>query len=117
MFYKLDGKRVVEGKEFMMENRQLFLTKMGDMSVSTIFLGVEHGRDNKDRPILFETMISGGKYDDSTVRYVDWESARSGHDACVEKIRDDAIKHMMQKNKVTRKEATDSIETQELLEV
>jgi hypothetical protein len=116
-FYKLSGKQIAQCAPFNLQNQQLFLTKMGGIHVSTIFLGVSHGFTADDEPILFETMISGGEHGGSTFRYTDWDSARVGHDSCVEKAREEAILCMIAKNRMTREEAIDSIKTQELLEV
>lgn len=47
--------------------------------VSTIFTGIatSHGRDAAPR--LFETMVSGGVFDNARQRYGTWEEAELGH--------------------------------------
>lgn len=47
------------------------------VTVSTVFLGLDHGW-NKE-PLLFETMVFGGKMDGVQNRYTTWEQAEEGH--------------------------------------
>jgi hypothetical protein len=58
-----------------------------DVSVSTVFLGIDHSLSNIGPPILFETLVFGGKYDDDRCRYSTWDQAAAGHRAMVAKIR------------------------------
>lgn len=52
----------------------------GDIMVSTIFLGIDHNfGDDDSPPILFETMVFGGKFGDYQQRYATWEEAEIGH--------------------------------------
>lgn len=43
---------------FETADRHIFLHKVGEMTISTVFLGIDHSWRGK--PILFETMIFGG---------------------------------------------------------
>lgn len=47
--------------------------------ISTVFLGIAHGVDEMQRPILFETMIFGGNLDCSQWRYSEVDKAKTGH--------------------------------------
>ena len=58
-------------------DRHVAKTKKGDVKVSTVFLGLDHGIG--DPPILFETMIFGGDHDNDQWRYSTWEEAVQGH--------------------------------------
>lgn len=58
-------------------------TKVGDVEVSTVFLGLDHRFGRVGPPILFETMIFGGKADEDCWRYETWEQAAAGHDEAV----------------------------------
>lgn len=49
------------------------------VTVSTTFLGLEHGHDDQGRPLLFETMIFGGPHDQYQDRYATWSQAECGH--------------------------------------
>jgi len=46
--------------------------------VSTVFQGLDHSFDG-DTPLLFETMIFSGRYNDYQARYSTWEEAKAGH--------------------------------------
>ena len=49
-------------------------TEMGDIKVSTVWLGLIHPND-----MFFETMIFGGEYDQQMWRYRSEEGAQYGH--------------------------------------
>jgi hypothetical protein len=55
------------------------------VEVSTIFLTCEAGKRG-GMPVLFETMIFGGDYDEYTERYCTWDEAEAGHEATVQMI-------------------------------
>jgi hypothetical protein len=60
--------------------------------VSTVFLGLDH-RHSGDVPILFETMIFGGLFDQYQNRYATWDEAVVGHNEAVKKV-SEHIKNM-----------------------
>lgn len=72
-------------------DRIIAKTNIGDAQVSTVFLGLDHGMgtalDGEFLPVLFETMIFGGKHDQLQTRYHTLEEARSGHEALVNKLK------------------------------
>lgn len=51
-----------------------------NIQVSTVFLGLDHGGNT---PLLFETMIFGGKHDQYQERYATWDEAEKGHKEAV----------------------------------
>src|SRR6266852_1234578 len=53
-----------------------------DVRVSTVFLGLDHSFD-QGPPLLFETMIFGGKHSYFQERYTTWEQAEEGHKRAV----------------------------------
>ena len=55
----------------------------GGVEVSTVFLGLDHSFGLAKTPILFETMVFGGKYDQYEERYATWEEAEEGHSRAV----------------------------------
>lgn len=70
-----------EGAE---ENRRVALTEISDdVSVSTVFLGLDHNFSGEGDPILFETMVFGGDRDGETTRYRTWDEAKTGHEEVV----------------------------------
>ena len=56
------------------------------MSVSTVFLGLDHSFGG-GTPILFETMIFGGEYDDYQERYHTLEEAQVGHEKAISLVK------------------------------
>ena len=65
--------------------RQLALDKIGDVEVSTVFLGFDHGISGP--PLLFETMIFNGPRHLDRDRYSTWQEAMDGHAAMVAEVR------------------------------
>ncbi len=55
----------------------------GEVRVSTVFLGLDHSFGNGP-PLLFETMIFGGKHDQYQERFETWDQAETGHKIAVE---------------------------------
>lgn len=66
--------------------RRVAKTVVGEAEVSTVFLGVDHNWLGSGPPILFETMIFGGKGDEHQWRYSTWEQAEAGHKAVVDAL-------------------------------
>jgi hypothetical protein len=78
------------GKQFEdIENRRVGWNTIKKSDVSTVFLGIDHGHDITLKPILFETMVFGGKYDGEEERYTTWEEAEKGHHEWCKKVRED----------------------------
>ena len=74
------------GKCFQSKDRQVARTKVGEAEVSTVFLGMDHSLGGSV-PILFETMVFGGKLDEEMERYRTWDEAEAGHTAMVARVR------------------------------
>ena len=56
---------------------------MGDLWVSTVFLGLDHSFGESREPKLFETMIFGMDDDSYQVRSSTWELALEEHEKAV----------------------------------
>ena len=69
-------------KWFETANRVLAKDKVGDATVSTIFLGLDHSFGSSP-PVLWETMIFGGEYDEHQERYASRAEALAGHSRAV----------------------------------
>jgi hypothetical protein len=54
--------------------------------ISTVFLGLDHSFGRTPYPILFETMVFGGKFDQECERYATWEQAVVGHNQWCDKV-------------------------------
>ena len=85
--YILDGKTPVEQPDAMkwaewyekIENRKVARTDLAGMTVSTVFLSIDHNYGGGGQPILYETMIFGGDHSDYQRRYHTWAEAEAGH--------------------------------------
>lgn len=55
--------------------------------ISTVFLGLDHAW-NSDVPVLWETMIFGGAFDQYQERYTSVEDALKGHEYAVSLAKD-----------------------------
>lgn len=64
-------------------------TDIDDVHVSTVFLHIDHnfGFGEEKRPVLFETMVFGGDYDQYQRRYCTFGEAKQGHWETVDGIR------------------------------
>ena len=60
---------------------------VGDVFISTMFLGIDHRFDDAGPPLLFETMIFGGPDDEETWHYSTWDDAVAGHAVAVKRQR------------------------------
>ena len=70
-------------KQFEATDRVIDSTAKDDVRVSTVFLGLDHSC-GQGRPVLFETMIFGGKHDQWQDRYCTRAEAVEGHKkACI----------------------------------
>lgn len=81
------------GKERVLvrDNHDIWLgevawTSVGDVVISTVFLGMDHSFGMGGPPILFETMVFGGLLDKEQERYSTREEAKAGHKAMVERV-------------------------------
>ena len=73
---------------FETSNRRVGWTQItSQIEVSTVFIGIDHRFDDKGPPLLFETMIFGGSFDQYQWRYSSWDDAQVGHAAAVRKAR------------------------------
>jgi len=59
---------------------------IGDVLVSTVFLGIDHAHDS-GIPLLFETMIFGGEHDQWQDRCSTWSGAEDMHAVAVEMVK------------------------------
>lgn len=68
------------------DQKRVALTELGDVRVSTVFLGLDHDFSGKGPPILWETMVFGGPHDGDQDRYTSHADALAGHEAMVERV-------------------------------
>jgi hypothetical protein len=74
------------------EQRRVAQTEVfPDVEVSTVFLGLDHGFVDHEPPILWETLVFGGKLDGEMMRYTTRAKAEAGHHAMIAQVR--AVHH------------------------
>lgn len=77
------------------KNRVVGIDILNNVRVSTVFLGIDHNfsprATGNSEPILFETMIFGGKHDQYQRRYSTWAEAEIGHKKALEMIKPNFI--------------------------
>jgi hypothetical protein len=69
------------------ENLHVADERVGEVRVSTVFLGLDHRHDGQGPPLLFETLIFGGPLNGEMWRYSTWDDAEAGHAMAVKKAR------------------------------
>lgn len=92
--YVLDGKlaklcpNLYEwGQWFETANRAVAKTKIGDILVSTVFLGLDHNFSDEGDPLLFETLVFDSEGEGGEMlRYFTWDEAEAGHKEMVKRI-------------------------------
>ena len=71
------------------DNRHLAENFIGDIRVSTVFLGIDHNYSRQGPPVLWETMaFRSGEAIDRQDRYTSEEAAWAGHEAFCQWVRD-----------------------------
>lgn len=92
LWYKLEGKIAVQCDSLLewadwleTADRRVAETQIGDIWVSTVFLGMDHGFFSDD-PLLFETLVFPTEEFGTMVRYFTWEEAEEGHRKVVQAI-------------------------------
>lgn len=94
--YILEGHKIVAcdnlfewAQWFENADRRVAETILGDVRISTVFLGLNHSFGsvlNHNRvPLVFETMIFGGILNLEMERYPTWQDAEEGHKRWVAK--------------------------------
>lgn len=97
--YILDekGNPIVESDIYLWSNwfenadlRRVAKDTIGDSDVSTVFLGVDHNFNKRGPPILWETMVFGGKLDREQDRCSgSKEQAEAMHARMVKRVKDE----------------------------
>lgn len=81
-YAKLVGREIVPCDMFCRmadEDRRVGLSKIGEQTISTVFLRTNHGGYFGLPDQWFETMIFGGPYDQYQYRYTTYDEAEAGH--------------------------------------
>ncbi len=93
-YYVLKGKKAVPvgdvtewAKQFDGIDRIVAKTDIKNVRISTVFLGLDH-QWGVGTPLIFETLVFGGKFDQEMDRYSTWEEAEEGHKKMVTKVKE-----------------------------
>lgn len=91
--YILQGQFVVEEPDilkwaewFGTADRTVGRSEIQGVTVSTVFLGLDHQWGPDGPALLFETMVFGGDFSDCQARYTTWEEAERGHALAVQLV-------------------------------
>jgi hypothetical protein len=89
-YYDFDGEPITmwQWAELWHSDRHVQLTTVGDVEVSTVWLGLNHNFGLDGPPLIFESMVFGGILDGEQCRYPNWNAALAGHDQLVAQVRD-----------------------------
>ena len=92
VYYILEGHEAVKtdlmtwARMFEKADRVVRKTTIGDAEIITVFLGLDH-QFGDGPPLLFETMVFGGKLDQKQDRCTTWEEAEAMHEAMSGRVR------------------------------
>jgi len=86
-WYVLEGKQVRPARNMMegvrafedFDKRRVAETYVGEVRISTVFLGLDHSYSDDGPPLVFETLVFGGLLDGDMERYSTWGEAEAGH--------------------------------------
>lgn len=89
--YILIGKKIIKtdlltwAKWFENDQKRIIASTWlaGRVHISTVFLCIDHGFGMHQTPVLFETMIFGGRLDGYQVRYHTYKGAVAGHQKAI----------------------------------
>lgn len=89
-YYNFEGEPITreEWAELWAGERHVALTHVGEVDVSTVWLGLNHSILGEGPPLIFETMVFRGKLNGKAMRYPTWGAAIAGHDQMVARVRD-----------------------------
>ena len=88
MYYDRQGNPmdVMDWATLFEEERHIGNDRIGDVYVSTVWIGINH-QWGDGPPLIFETMIFGGEHDQYQERYSTEEEAVEGHAKALELVR------------------------------
>jgi hypothetical protein len=76
----------LEWTKWVANDIRRLLARIGDVKISTVFLGLDHYFFG-DKPVLWETNIFGGEHDGYQERYSSKEDALKGHKKACDLVR------------------------------
>ena len=95
-FFDLDGEpiSVLEWEVLFedFEGRQIAYTDVGEVRISTVWFGINYRFEDEGAPLIFESMVFGGEFDQTCDRYPNRHAALAGHDQLVTMVQSRAKK-------------------------
>jgi hypothetical protein len=89
-YYRRDGTPITQDEWLRGfgddETKRVAADDIGDVTVSTVWLGLDHSFGDGP-PLIFETMVFGGDYDEWCERYATEAAAVTGHARIVAALR------------------------------
>jgi hypothetical protein len=64
------------------------MSMVGDVQVSTVWIGLPQAGSTPERPLIFESMVFGGPLDEHAWRWSTLEEAEAGHELVLAKVRE-----------------------------
>ena len=98
-YYDYDGEPITQEKwiELFGAERHVAHTTVDDIRISTVWLGLDHGL-GRGAPLIFETLVFGGKLDGAMDRYANQHAALAGHDRLVAEVIDvEGVEHLSER--------------------
>lgn len=88
MYYDREGNPVPDNEGYLLfdTDRQVADWYSGDVRVSTVYLGLDHGWGG-GRPVIFETLVFGGPLEGEMDRYCTEHEALVGHREMVARVK------------------------------
>ena len=88
MYFDKDGTAITRdewAERLNPEYQRVELTKVGDATISTVWLGLNHNYGD-GAPLIFETLVFDGALDGNMMRYATIDEAREGHQQMVNEV-------------------------------
>lgn len=79
--------RMRYGDDELSDYARIGLDEVGDARISTVWLGLDHNFSGVGPPLIFESMVFGGDYEDDCRRYATEHEALAGHQEAVARVK------------------------------
>ena len=90
IYYDKQGMPITQKQwlnNFKKGNKKIGFDKIGKQEVSTVLVGLNMSTEIEAPPLIFETMIFGGEYDQAQWRYYTEEQAKFWHNRIVQALK------------------------------
>lgn len=92
-YYSRDGQPMslrqwAERFEDDLAYKHVRMSMVGEVEVSTVWIGLPQAGSTPERPLIFESMVFGGELDGYAWRWSTLEEAEAGHDQVLAEVRE-----------------------------